>query len=275
MMADNALRVLAMAQKSVPKTHTNLTEDDIHSCCFLGLQGMIDPPREEAIAAVKKCKTSGIRTLMITGDHRLTAQAVARTLGIIDNQQQNLLIGEQLAKMSDDDLYDVVEDVSVYARVAPEHKLRVVQQLQRHGHVTAITGDGVNDAPALKAADIGIAMGITGTEVSKEAASMVLTDDNFASIVGAVEEGRHAWHNLEKAILYTLPTNGGQALLVMGAILLAPFIPLFGARLPLEPVQILWINLFDSVFLTIPLMMEVKSSRLLTDPPRDADRKNC
>lgn len=272
-MATSALRVLAMAGKRVPAEHTALNDEDMNNLCFYGLQGMIDPPRAEAIVAVEKCKQAGIRPVMITGDHSLTAQSVAILLGIIGDYKQKVLIGEQLSQMTDDDLYKVVEDVSVYARVAPEHKLQVVQQLQRHGHVTAITGDGVNDAPALKAADIGIAMGVTGTEVSKEAAGMVLTDDNFATIVGAVEEGRHAWNNLEKAILYTLPTNGGQALLVMGAILLAPLIPLFGIRLPLEPVQILWVNLFDSVFLTMPLMMEPKGPHLLTEPPRNPHAK--
>jgi magnesium-transporting ATPase (P-type) len=175
--------------------------------------------------------------------------------------------------MSNDELYKIVGKVSVYARVAPEHKLRIAKQLQRKGDIIAMTGDGVNDAPALKAADIGIAMGITGTEVSKEASSMVLTDDNFASIVGAVEEGRHAWRNLEKAILYTLPTNGGQALLVMGAILCTPFLPLFALRLPLEPIHILWVNLADSVFLTMPLMMEPKEKWLLKERPRDPQEK--
>jgi magnesium-transporting ATPase (P-type) len=207
---------------------------------------------------------------MITGDHAQTALAIARQLGIASD---GVVTGEELARMSDDELYETVDRVSVYARVAPEHKLRITQQLQKRGQITAVTGDGVNDAPALKAADIGIAMGITGTEVSKEAADMVLADDNFASIVNAVEEGRHAWKNLEKAILYTLPTNGGQALLVMGAVLLAPIVVLFSLRLPLEPIQILWVNLFDSVFLTMPLMMEPKEKGLLDAQPRSPKEK--
>ena len=272
-MAQQALRVLAMAYKRVPKEKTSLSEQDIQGLTFLGLQGMIDPPREDAIEAIQQCKTAGIRSIMITGDHVLTAKAIAKQLGIIKQEQESALIGEQISVMSDEELSEAILETSVFARVAPEHKLRIAQQLQQQGHVVAMTGDGVNDAPALKAADIGIAMGITGTEVSKEASAMVLTDDNFSSIVGAVEEGRHAWNNLEKAILYTLPTNGGQALLVMGAVLLAPFVPLFSARLPLEPVQILWVNLFDSVFLTMPLMMEPKHKNILASLPRDSKVK--
>ena len=271
-MASNALRVLGMAYKVVPKVQGLLSTEDMSGLTFLGLQGMIDPPREEAIEAVRKCKKAGIRPVMITGDHAQTARAIARQLGIASGGD-GVLTGEELARMTDDELYEAVSRVSVYARVAPEHKLRITKQLQKRGHITAVTGDGVNDAPALKAADIGVAMGITGTEVSKEAADMVLADDNFASIVNAVEEGRHAWKNLEKAILYTLPTNGGQALLVMGAILLAPFFALFALRLPLEPIQILWINLFDSVFLTMPLMMEPKEKGLLNVPPRSPKEK--
>ncbi len=229
---------------------------------------MLDPPREEPIDPVGRCTRAGVRTGMITGDHALTARAVAVQLGIIDGHEDPVLAGEALEGMSDEELSEAVETVSVYARVAPEHKLRITQRLQERGHVVAMTGDGVNDAPALKAADIGVAMGITGTEVSKEASSMVLVDDNFATIVGAVEEGRHAWNNIRKAILHTLPTNGGQALLVMGAVLLSPFVPLFALRLPLEPVQILWVNLLDSVFLTMPLMMEPKEHHILDQPPR-------
>jgi len=272
-MARDALRLLGMAYKTTPKEKTLLEPADMKGLIFLGLQGMIDPPREEALEAVRKCKTAGIRSVMITGDHVLTAKAIARQLGITGSNKDDALTGQELARMNDEELYEAVGKVSVYARVAPEHKLRIAQQLQKRGQIVAMTGDGVNDAPALKAADIGIAMGITGTEVSKEASSMVLTDDNFASIVNAVEEGRHAWNNLEKAILYTLPTNGGQALLVMGAVLVAPFVALFAMRLPLEPIQILWVNLFDSVFLTMPLMMEVKEKGLLEAPPRDPKEK--
>ncbi len=271
-MAREALRVLGMACKRVPKTQTSISPDDLNGLSFLGLAGMIDPPRQEVIEAVKQCKTAGIRVVMITGDHAVTARAIARQIGII-GESDGVLTGEELARMSDEQLYEAVDHVSVYARSAPEHKLRIAQQLQKRGHIVAMTGDGVNDAPALKAADIGIAMGITGTEVSKEAADMVLADDNFASIVAAVEEGRHAWKNFQKAVLYTLPTNGGQALLIMGAIFLAPLVALFSIRLPLEPIHILWVNLADSVFLTLPLMMEPKEKGLLNAPPRDPNER--
>jgi magnesium-transporting ATPase (P-type) len=272
-MAGEGLRLVGMAYKTLPKDKKSIEIAHIEGLVFLGLQGMIDPPREEVIEAVHKCKKAGIRPVMITGDHAKTAKAIACQLGIIDSTTDGVLTGEELARMSDDELYEVVDKVSVYARVAPEHKLRIARQLQKRGQIVAMTGDGVNDAPALRAADIGIAMGVTGTEVSKEAAAMILTDDNFASIVAAVEEGRHAWNNLEKAILYTLPTNGGQALLIMAAILIAPFVALFAMRLPLEPIQILWINLFDSVFLTMPLMMEPKEKGLLDMPTRDPKAK--
>ncbi|MGB0416559.1 MAG: cation-translocating P-type ATPase [Coraliomargarita sp.] len=272
-LAGDALRLLAMAWKRVPKSHVRITAKDLHTLTFLGVEGMIDPPRQEALEAIRNCRSAGIRPVMITGDHAITATAVAYQLGIIEDKGELAVGGEALAAMSDADLRETVALVSVFARVAPEHKLRIAKCLQELGEIVAMTGDGVNDAPALKAADIGVAMGATGTEVSKEAASMVLTDDNFASIVGAVEEGRHAWKNLEKAILYTLPTNGGQALLVIGAVLMAAFVPIFSARLTLEPVMILWINLFDSVLLTMPLMMEAKEKGLLNDPPRPPTEK--
>ena len=272
-MAGSALRVLGMAHKIVPTSQTILAPGDIKDLTFLGLKGMIDPPRPEVAEAVAMCKQAGIKPVMITGDHGLTALAIARDLGIVAKDSSCLLTGEQLDELTDDDLYELVEDVSVYARVAPEHKLRIARQFQKRGHIVAMTGDGVNDAPALKAADIGVAMGISGTEVSKEASDMVLTDDNFATIVKAIEEGRHTWNILERAILYTLPTNAGQAFLVMGAVLMAPFIPLFAVRLPLEPVQILWVNLLDSVFLTMPLIMEKKARGLLSNPPIEHDKK--
>ncbi|HRY47619.1 MAG TPA: HAD-IC family P-type ATPase [Candidatus Paceibacterota bacterium] len=271
-MAREALRVLGMACKRAPKTQTSVSADDLDGLTFLGLTGMIDPPRIEVIEAVKQCRTAGIRVVMITGDHAVTARAIAREIGIISGDD-GVLTGEDLARMSDEQLYEAAGRVSVYARSAPEHKLRICQQLQKRGNIVAMTGDGVNDAPALKAADIGVAMGITGTEVSKESADMVLADDNFASIVNAVEEGRHAWKNFQKAVLYTLPTNGGQALMIMGAVLLAPLVALFSIRLPLEPIHILWVNLADSVFLTLPLMMEPKEKGLLNDAPRNPNER--
>ena len=267
-MGKDGLRVLGMGYKRVAGEKDTINPEDIGGLTFLGLQGMIDPPKEGVIEAIKKCETAGIKTIMITGDRARTAVAIAQKIGIA-REGDKVLTGGELSLMSDDELYKVVEQVSVYARTVPEHKLRITQQLQKRGHVVAVTGDGVNDAPALKVADIGVAMAITGTEVSKEAADMVLADDNFASIVAAVEEGRHGWNNIQKAVLYTLPTNGGQTLLIMGAVLLAPFIPIFALSLPLEPIHILWVNLADSVFLTLPLMMEPKEKGLLNHPPRD------
>ena len=264
--ARQALRTLGFAFREVDASHRDLLHADLRDLTFAGLQGMIDPPRPSAIEAVAKCRGAGIRTVMVTGDHPDTAQAVAAQLGIA---AERVVTGAELAAMDDDSLRRAVETVAVFARVAPEHKQRIAAAFQANGHVVAMTGDGVNDAPALKQADIGIAMGIAGTEVAREAADMVLADDNFATIVNAVEEGRHAWTNLQKAILYTLPTNAAQALLIMGAILLAALVPVFAARFVLEPVQILWINLLDSVLLTLPLMMEPKERGLLSRPPRD------
>ncbi len=271
-MAKDALRVLGVAYKFVDGEKTSLDEEDLNGLTFLGLQGMIDTARPEAIEAIKQCKKAGIRTVMITGDHVQTAVAIARQLGIGDGESR-AVTGEELQRMSDEDLYEVVGKVSVYARVAPEHKFRIVKQLQKRGHIVAVTGDGVNDAPALKAADIGVAMGITGTEVSKEAADMVLTDDNFASIVAAVEEGRHVFTNIWKVILYLLPTNGGQGLVMIGAVLMSPFISVFALRLPIEPVQILWVNLIMAIGCSIPLIWEPKEKGILDKPPRDPDEK--
>jgi Ca2+-transporting ATPase len=271
-MARDALRVLGIAYKMVPKDKDSLYPEDLMGLIFLGLQGMIDPPREEAIEAVKKCKRARIRVVMITGDHAQTARAVARQLGI-DEDGDRVLTGEELSSISDEELYEVVDKVSVYARVAPEHKFRITKQLQKRGQIVAMTGDGVNDAPALKAADIGVAMGITGTEASKEAADMVLTDDNFASIVAAVEEGRHVFNNIWKVILFLLPTNGGQGLVMIGAVLLSPLIPVFALRLPIEPVQILWVNLIMAIGCSIPLIWEPKDKGILEKSPRDPKEK--
>jgi len=269
-MAKEALRLLAMAYKVVPSDKKTLDPDDLSDMTFLGIQGMIDPPRDEVIEAIKKCQNAGIRVVMITGDYVKTAKAIAGQLGI---NSSKALIGREISKMGDDELYNVVEDVSVYARVSPEHKFRITRALQKHGHVVAVTGDGVNDAPALKAADIGIAMGISGTEVSKEASDMILTDDNFSTIVSAVEEGRYVYDNIKKVILFLLPTNGGQALLILGAILLAPFIGLFREQLPLEPVQILWVNLIAAVALALPIIKEPMEKDLLNKSPRDSDER--
>jgi magnesium-transporting ATPase (P-type) len=267
LFAQDALRTLGFALRELPVDQDDLRHQDLTDMCFVGLQGMIDPPKQSAIEAVAQCETAGIRTVMITGDHPDTAQAVARQLGI--NAEQ-VVTGAQLSHMDEEELQDAAARISVFARVAPEHKKAIAEALQARGLVVAMTGDGVNDAPALKAADIGIAMGIGGTEVAKESSDMVLVDDNFATIVAAVEEGRHAWNNLQKAILYTLPTNAAQALLIMGAVLMAAAVPLFSVRFVLEPVQILWINLLDSVLLTMPLMMEAKEKGLLNVPPREA-----
>jgi Ca2+-transporting ATPase len=227
---------------------------------FLGLQGMIDPPRAEAIEAVKKCYTAGIHVKMITGDHALTASAIARQIGL--NTNGNTVTGKEMSQLSDRELTDVAGRTSVFARVTPEQKLRLVEALQVKGNIVAMTGDGVNDAPALKQADIGVAMGITGTEVAKEAADMVLTDDNFASIEAAVEEGRGVFDNLTKFIVWTLPTNLGEGLVILVAIFA-------GVTLPILPVQILWINMTTAVLLGLMLAFEPKEPGIMMRPPRN------
>jgi Ca2+-transporting ATPase len=267
-MAARGLRVLAFARKKmVPETMTISREDVSADLTFLGLQAMIDPPRAEAIAAVKSCRTAGIQVKMITGDHPATAAAIAGQIGIYSgdiNQtgQGAVLTGRQLETFSDLRLRDAVEETSVFARATPEQKIRLVRALQARGHVVAMTGDGVNDAPALKQADIGVAMGITGTDVSKEAADMVLTDDNFSSIKAAVEEGRGVFDNLTKFIVWTLPTNLGEGLVIMSAILL-------GVTLPILPVQILWINMTTAGFLGLMLAFEPKEPGIMQRMPRN------
>ncbi len=227
---------------------------------LLGLVGMIDPPRAEAKAAVRECEEAGVRVIMITGDHPLTAQAVARELGL--SKKGLVVTGAELEEMSDEELERVAQTVEVCARVSPAHKLRVVTALQRRGQVVAMTGDGVNDAPALKKADIGIAMGITGTDVSKEAAAMTLTDDNFASIVAAVEEGRGIFSNIKKYLMYLLSSNVGEIGLMAGA-------ALAGLPLPLSAVQILYVNLATDGLPALALAVDPPEKDLMRRPPRD------
>ena len=254
-MAGDALRVLAVAMK--PDAARETAEREM---TFLGLVGMIDPPRPEAAAAVQKCKEAGIKVVMITGDHPLTAQAVARELGILTTGR--VLTGAELEMLSEEEFDRQVETIEVYARVSPTHKLRVVTALQRRGHITAMTGDGVNDAPTLKKADIGIAMGITGTDVTKEAAAVTLADDNFASIVAAVEEGRGIFGNIKKYLMYLLSSNAGEIGLMAGATLL-------GMPLPLSAVQILYVNLATDGLPALALAVDPPEPDLMRRRPRD------
>jgi len=266
-MAAQGLRVLAFARRMAPSEQHRLDHSHVAGeLTFLGLQGMIDPPRSEAIEAVRKCQSAGIKVKMITGDHILTAKAIAKQIGLDgmngSNRELIATTGKDLERYSDQDLLDVAERTTVFARVTPEQKLRLVQALQARGHVVAMTGDGVNDAPALKQADIGVAMGITGTDVAKGAADMLLTDDNFASIEAAVEEGRGVFDNLTKFIVWTLPTNAGEAAILLTAVFA-------GAVLPILPVQLLWINMSSALLLGLMLVFEPKESDLMMRPPRD------
>lgn len=266
-LAHQGLRVLAFASRRVPANHTKLSHDDLNGgLTLLGLQGMIDPPRAEAIRAVAQCHNAGIQVKMITGDHKGTAVAIAKQLGLHGGsgaeQELVAVTGRELEEVPDDRLPEVAERSAVFARVAPEQKLRLVQALQKRGHIVAMTGDGVNDAPALKQADIGVAMGITGTDVAKGAADMILTDDNFASIEAAVEEGRNVFDNLTKFIAWTLPTNGGEGLIILASILV-------GTALPILPVQLLWVNMTTALLLGLMLVFEPKEPGLMSRPPRE------
>ncbi len=254
-MAAEALRVLAVARRA-DATPANAERD----MTFLGLVGMIDPPRPEAKSAIKTCEKAGIRVVMITGDHPATAQAVADELGILKSGR--VVTGTELDELTDAALMREVEKIAVYARVSPAHKLRVVEALQKNGHVVAMTGDGVNDAPALKKADIGVAMGITGTDVAKEAAAMTLTDDNFASIVAAVEEGRGIFGNIKKYLMFLLSSNIGEIGLMAGA-------TLAGLPLPLTAVQILYVNLATDGLPALALAVDPPASDLMRRAPRD------
>lgn len=261
-MAAQGLRVLAFAQKQVPSTHQTIDHSDIASgLLFLGLQGMIDPPRAEAIRAVQACQSAGIQVKMITGDHATTATVIARSMGIQNHGDVRAYTGQELAQLNETELATAVEAGTVFARVAPEQKLRLVEALQSKGEVVAMTGDGVNDAPALKQADIGIAMGRAGTEVAKEAADMILTDDNFASIEAAVEEGQTVYRNLLKAITFILPVNGGESMTILISVLLA-------RELPILALQVLWLNMVNSIAMTVPLAFEPKSEQVMQHAPR-------
>lgn len=261
-MANLGLRVLAFAKKSVSETQDTLDHADIEQdLVFLGLQGMIDPPRKEAIKAVQACQEAGIQVKMITGDHAVTAAAIASQMGFNQNGEVLAFTGRKLGQMDTQAFATAIEDGVVFARVAPEQKLRIVEALQSKGEVVAMTGDGVNDAPALRQADIGIAMGGAGTEVAKEASDMILTDDNFASIEAAVEEGRTVYRNLLKAIAFILPVNGGESMTILISVLLA-------RELPILSLQVLWLNMVNSITMTVPLAFEPKSLGVMRQPPR-------
>jgi calcium-translocating P-type ATPase len=263
-MAARGLRVLAFAKKQT--SSQQLSPQDLGSGFeFLGLQGMIDPPRQEVISAIRDCHSAGITVKMITGDHKITASAIAQEIGI--EQGRGAISGEELAALNEEAFREAAGRFNVFARVTPEQKLRLVSALQASGAVAAMTGDGVNDAPALKQANIGVAMGITGTSVSKEAADVVLTDDNFTSIRAAVEEGRRIYDNLVKSLAFVLPTNLGEALIILVAVAAFPVVA-GQVLMPILPVQILWINLVATVALALPLAFEAPEKDIMARPPR-------
>ena len=276
LMANNALRVLGFAYKEL---NTIPNEEEIKELekdlIFIGMVGMIDPPREEAKEAVKKCKTAGIKPIMITGDHKLTATAIAKQLGILENDTE-AITGAELEQMPQSELEKNIENYSVYARVSPEHKVRIVKAWQKKGNVVAMTGDGVNDAPALKTADIGCAMGVVGTDVAKEAADVILTDDNFATVVSAVEEGRRIYNNILKAIQYLLSSNVGEIITLFVAILITPILAsTFGITdisnlAPLLPIHILWINLVTDSLQALALAVDPPEKDIMNKKPKKA-----
>ncbi len=264
-MASRALRVLALAYRPLPAALKPSVESVEKELVFLGLAGMIDPPRPEVIEAIRKCHTAGIRVIMITGDHALTAKAVAQKIGLLEKGDE-VLTGEDLDKLSDAQLEARIERIRVIARALPIQKTRIVDALQRRGHIVAMTGDGVNDAPALKKADVGIAMGITGTDVTKEVAKGILTDDNFATIVNAIEEGRTIFDKILKSTRYLLACNSGEVVLVLAAVLI-------GLPLPMLPLQILLMNLLTDGFPALGLGLEKSESDVMRRPPRHPSEK--
>lgn len=262
-MTTEALRVLALAYRRLPKEDAyNPTEDIETDLVFVGLIGMIDPPREEVKPAIATCRNAGIKTVMITGDHRNTAVAIAKELKIFVEGQNQSLTGSELDNLNDTELAQIINKVTVYARVSPAHKLRIVKSLKRQGHIVAMTGDGVNDAPAIKEADIGISMGMTGTDVTKEASAMILADDNFATIVAAVEEGRGIYDNIRKFIRYLLSCNLGEVLTMFVS-------ALAGLPIPLLPVQILWVNLVTDGLPAMALGVDPNDRDIMNRPPRN------
>jgi len=260
--AKDGLRVLAMAYKEATPETNEIKHSDVESDLIVaGLQGMIDPPRPEAAEAIEGCKQAGIRVVMITGDHAITALAIAKNLGVA-KEKDKVLTGQDLQPMTDEDLFYAVNDVNVYARVAPEHKLRIVRQLMKHGEIVAVTGDGVNDAPALKSAHIGVAMGKSGTDVAKEASDMVVTDDNFASIFSAVKEGRVVFDNIRKVTFFLIPTGVASILSIIGTVVA-------GLPIPYVPAQLLWINLVTNGLQDVALAFEPPEDDIHKRPPRD------
>ena len=263
-LADQAMRVLGIAYRALDNAAEKFEAESVEKdLIFAGLVAMIDPPRPEAKLAIQECKSAGIRTVMITGDHKNTAVAIARDLGFFRDDSM-ALTGEELDKLSDDEFYGLVESIPVYARVSPEHKLRIVRAWRRHNEVVAMTGDGVNDAPAVKEADIGVAMGITGTDVTREVSDMIITDDNFASIVAAVEEGRGIYDNIKKFIHYLLSCNTGEILVMFVS-------SLVGLPVPLLPIQILWVNLVTDGLPALALGVDPVDPHIMRRPPRRPD----
>lgn len=270
-MADKALRVLAVGIRKWDKIPEILDSNEIEKhLTFVGLVGMIDPPRPEAKKAIAVAKKAGVRTVMITGDHVNTASAIAKDLGILEDGL-TAISGTELSNMSDDELSANIEKYAVYARVAPEHKVRIVKAWQSKGHVVAMTGDGVNDAPALKSADIGCAMGITGTDVAKGAAAMVLTDDNFATIITSIREGRGIFDNIQKDVQYLLSSNIGEVLLILGASLISVLVPGSGFGVPLLPIHLLWVNLITDSLPAFALGLEPTEETVMNRKPRKKD----